>query len=529
MNRLSVVLASHVALGLAYACSRYIPFGIPTAILIPGLVLLFPGLLFIKLPRRLSWAYWAEAAAVSSGILLLALIGARLSGLHLSSWHAWVFLWFLLLVAMIARPGHVGQLGSRLIHALVGLDRRVVALFAVGFLVTYASAMWIVPPQQDQDMVIANPTYGYLQHGKPYGTETHFAFIFSKPPLYHLQVGACLLLLDWLEPAYFYWQSGRIVELRDEAHWAIKRFRKRDVECFDMNLGLVRATRLLPILYGAIAPLLLSHLALALGASATLALTAGFVYLTLPEVVIRAGYAGFTAPSTVLLALSALLLLGRQGRSSRALLLAGMLLALTNQKMLFVPALYAAYLVIQGKTGLFRALRQPWLWGVAMGTALWWTYGALVDWSTFLRDHVYYDFRDRFLFQDLSLGGAGAAWYPGIGGLWAEWARNLTPPLLLLGVAGVLWGVWKGGRLRFFSLWAVLGWILASVTDWRQTKHLMLTIVPMTGVAASMLSHLGKSMRRVIGVVVTLAIAYNLYVIVRLWNDFDWLSPSTIW
>ncbi len=299
-----------------------------------------------------------------------------------------------------------------------------------------------------------------------------------------------------------------------------------DVETFELHPDLVQATRFVTTFYAALAPVAIADLALSLGGSVVGAVVAAVAYLCLPEVFVRIGYAGFTTPSTVLLAAGAHLALGAGAFS--APFAAGMLVALLNQKTLFVLLLFALWRLFSLPSGITRAVREPWVLGALLGTALWWAYGASVDWSTFLRDHVYYDFRDRFLFQDMSLGIRGRGWYPGVGGLWIEWARNLSPVLFALGVLGVAWGATQPSNLRFLALWAITGWILGSVTDWRQTKHLMLTIVPMVVLGQLFVERHAKG-RRFGPALMAIASLYNLARIVKLWHDFDSLSPSTVW
>ena len=467
--------------------------------------------------------------AISSLAWIIWLVVIRVLGVHAKIDHAWIFIWLLQLYALIFRDQHLREWISQGVSTVRRIPVHAGILLVAGYLVTSFSAWEVVPPQQDQDMVIANPVYGYLQHGEPYGTETHFSYIFSKPPLLHLQAGISLLFLDYLEPAYFYSQSGRIVGFLDEIHWAVRRFRQRDVECFDINLDLVFATRAVTILMGSLIPLVIWSLALRLGARRDMAMLMGVTYLFLPEVFIRSGYAGFTTPSLFLMGLAAYFLSDHRKQDTPALFSVGMMMALTNQKMLFVPALFVLYSLCRGKDGFIVIARHPWLWGIAAGTAAWWAYGGIVDWSTFLRDHVYYDFRDRFLLQDVTLGYEGETWYPGIFGLWMEWVRNWTPPLFLLSVCGILWSLFRNHTLRFLALWAILGWILGSVTDWRQTKHLMLTMIPMCAALPVFASRLPPWVRRIFTLVLLLILFYNITVIVRVWRNFDSLPPSTVW
>lgn len=516
-----------IPLAAAWVSAHVAPFGITTAILVPFAVMAFPGMLFVRPRDGIGWAYWMTVSFCSTGILVGAIVLTRIAGLRMTTWGAWAFLAALTGVAWVVRRGHLMDLPARIHDALAAMPRWKAFLALAGLVFSHVSARWVVPPQQDQDMVIANPVYGYLQHGRPYGTETHFAYIFSKPPLLHLQAGATLLLIDRLEQASFYWQSGRIVELLGAPQWASRLYRRRDIESFELHPELIAGTRLLTTFYAAFAPVAIADLAVGLGGSPTAAVVTGLSYLFIPENFVRYGYAGFTTPSTVLLAVAALLVLGAAPGAAR--FHAGALMALLNHKVLFVPAVYAVWRAAGFRGGgIRRTLRDPWLWGVAAGTAVWWAYGATVDWSTFLRDHFYYDFRHRFLLQDLSLGGVGPGWYPGVGGLWREWARNLSPPLLALGIVGVAWGLTRPGPTRFLALWALAGWFLGSVTDWRQTKHLMLTIVPMAVTAQLAAERAGRWRCLVVAALMAAAL-HNGVRIVNLWRDFDSLRPSTIW
>lgn len=529
MNRPLLSIACHILLGGVYLLVRCFPIHAVSFLIVSVLVLFVPGLLLGSREERWTWSFLVKTMAISSAAWIVLLLVVRISGIHLKSDHAWVFIWALLLYTSVFRSGHIGGLFSQISTTVRSLPVSVILLLFMGYVVLSFSAWNVVPPQQDQDMVIANPVYGYLQHGKPFGTETHFSYIFSKPPLLHLQAGISLLFLDYVEPAYFYSQSGRIVGMLDEIQWAIRRFRQRDVECFDVNLDLVFATRAVTILLASLVPVLIYSIARRLGARKDMALLMGVSYLFMPEVFIRSGYAGFTAPSLLLLGLAAYFLSDQRKGEAATLFSVGLMMALTNQKMLFVPALFGLYVLCSRKNGIISVLRHPWLWGIAIGTGVWWAYGGAVDWSTFLRDHVYYDFRDRFLFQDVTLGYTGITWYPGISGLWMEWIRNWSPPLFVCVVGGILWGLTRAGTLRFFSLWAVLGWILGSVTDWRQTKHLMLTLIPMFVVVPVFASRFSSRVRRVFILVLLLTLFYNITVIVRVWRNFDSLPPSTVW
>jgi hypothetical protein len=83
--------------------------------------------------------------------------------------------------------------------------------------------------------------------------------------------------------------------------------------------------------------------------------------------------------------------------------------------------------------------------------------------------------------------------------------------------------------LANLGVWAILGWVLASITDWRQTKHLMLTIVPMAALGGLIVSSLGnRGKRLVLGLCLAAGIC-NVLRILQLLFNFDSLPPSTVW
>ncbi len=485
----------------------------------------------------------------STLLLLFGLIAARLLlsqvGLFHDSFTAWSF-WgaysFVMegiLIAAVLRKKNPR-------HVLKGVIGRRKALVALGttasiYLLTFWGATRVVPMQQDQDMVLVCPTDGIYSHLVPYGLETRFPYQFNKPPALYFFTGASVLLRGELGLARPFCTSGQnalpVFDLPARARKEIlAAMRDHDIKRFFKTPRLTASVRIATLGIAAILActfvLFLMERQLPMWVSALSTVTV----FSLPEMFIRSSYAGFTSITLLELLLLTWLYLRRNKQCrafSKALFFAATLLALTNHKaLLVVPAFAFADLIVCGRHASVLRTAKAWiiqLWrtgvvpGAVFGTLLYWLYGLSINFRIFLDDHVFYDFIDRFT-------RGFDATYPTLGQLWWQWLRNLSFVTLPIGMIFLFVLLARGPR-RFVVLgfWFALGSVLASVVDWKQTKHLMQVFLPVVMAPALCWNMVGKPIQRILLLLWIITLLINAYIIYRLALDFSFLPPSKVW
>jgi hypothetical protein len=176
--------------------------------------------------------------------------------------------------------------------------------------------------------------------------------------------------------------------------------------------------------------------------------------------------------------------------------------------------------------------------GFAAGTFTWWTYAALVDARTFIDDHLRMHIAHRILLNDVRLAVDPRRYAPSIPEVWLEFAAHTGYLLLPVGLLG--FAVWMFHRRRddggaVLLAWFLTGAVLYSLTDWRQTKHLMNQLAPLVAAAlvvawpvGGLLAQRGK--RKIFSWVATAALMaallINIAADVRLVADFSSLRIS---
>jgi hypothetical protein len=498
-------------------------------------VLILPGLGWSRLLVGSAWAdTLAVTLALSYAAVVLGALAHYAAGILPGPWSLLGWLWLVALIGQVLAVTRRRNLLPRLTPvAVVG------TLAVFGYF--YAGATRVVPPQQDQDLVVANPVYGYFKNLKPYGLETHFTFLFSKPSYLHLVAGSSICLWGDLSDTRPYYDRARLTEDGDCPRWKVDELRSEDAAQFATASRLLWSTRVTAVALASLVPVVLWGLCRRLGASARWAVLSGVLYVSFPEVFIRSSFAGFTMVGILFASLALLLSAARlqDGRHGTALFSAAALMAGSNQKaLLLVPAVLLHHLIGRIRSG---GLRRVWGWvaglitdpfflGVIVGWGSFCAYGMWADADTFVRDHLYYDFRDRFLFQDVRFGHLEGWWYPSIPEVWVEFSRNLSWVFLPMALLALLWLVPRVAKPEWVVVpWVLVGAVLGSVTDWRQTKHLMLILPALMVAWAVVWSRSPQVVRAVAFAAALLSIAWGLVVSARLWGNFASLPPSTIW
>jgi hypothetical protein len=124
--------------------------------------------------------------------------------------------------------------------------------------------------------------------------------------------------------------------------------------------------------------------------------------------------------------------------------------------------------------------------GFTLATFAWWAYGFVVDAPGFVRDHLRMHIAHRILLNDVRLAHDADRYAPSIPELWGELGRHTGTVFLVVAAVGIaLWLFTRGrdDRRAVLAAWCVCGSVLFSLTDWRQSKHLMNEVAPMVAAA----------------------------------------------
>jgi len=535
---------------------------------------------------RLLWV-----VVVSLVALLVVLAAMRLAGWSPCGGAAWNLAWLLMNVgigvniAVRGSPSFDIPLRDRFVWLAC-------PLFAGTYLLFYWGAVRVVPPMEDQDFDVLGCGYGLLAQFDPLLVSDHKTlYQFSHPPVAYWCTAGCFLYFDQLDYLKYYYEASlrarnaRLSIPFKPFDGTVSGLSKGTGEHLVTGVDgpdyivapeLSDGSRRVPVwllenallatyyeenprrLPARAANIFLAALTVALmcfwigrmGGGWTLAVLAPLAYATSPEIFVRSNYGGHFASSNfaVLLLLMAIECRpdGRRRTWWLTCLLAGGFLALVNHKLVLLPAAVVIFELIRsrrdsGRCRLVPALLHPVAVGFAAGTALFVIWGLSIDPAEFWQDHLRTHFFDRIVhYNPLGYGG-----YPSPAGLWIELARHTGYVLLPMGVGAMLLSLRSGGgpflsprsnqpgtssdaTRALWLLWFLLTAIVFSVVDWRQTKHLMPLMLPLS-LAPVRWAGAGRVRRIVVGLVFAALLAWNLWTIRALATDFDAFRISPIW
>jgi hypothetical protein len=272
------------------------------------------------------------------------------------------------------------------------------------------------------------------------------------------------------------------------------------------------------VLLGALAAALLAVLLTRIAGSRALGTLLALYWISLPESLVRGAYGGYfsVAVLTSLLVLAAL----AEDAVPRHLAGAGALAFVSEQKALLVPV---GWLVgAPGDAGWRR------LWpalGAGLALAAFVAYGLAVAGDAFvfefLKEHV-----ARRLMSGLGADGRG---YTSPWGLWAEFGAHYGVWLPIVGGLAVAAGLRHADPAVRAAAWAALiGAVVFTATDWRQTKHLAL-LVPPALVCLAALTPRTPGGRAFMSFAAALGVAWNVLHAAALLSSFDAIRPTPTW
>ena len=423
---------------------------------------------------------------------------------------------------------------------------RLVELFLLSVLlytVLYNSALHIVPPLEDQDSETQGTAYGLMHKLEPtMVTNRNTVYFFAHPLLLHFYIGSSFLLLDELDEVSYYYDSaleGEKTVGKTSERELLYEIWKRDFREFVANPHLL-ATRASNLFFSILIFYLLFLFLYSSTDSYLLSLSGPVLYFTFPEVFVRSSYGGYMAIENFSLLVIAYLFFFKdrfksdEKYNNAVFFLSGLFGGFASQKTLILVIAMAIHDFTFQDGNFYEkvraSLKNRIVQGVILGTILFWGYGLLLDSKGFIEDYLKQHMVYRFRLDDVRFTFSDKIWYPSIPDLWKEFSGHLGFPFLFVSVPLTVYTLFRIRRREsFFGLWFLAGAVLFSITDWRQTKHLMLIILPLI---IAMILHISKSRPWVkiafTGMLLFL-VYHNITVILKIAEDFTTISPTPIW
>jgi hypothetical protein len=436
----------------------------------------------------------------------------------------------------LAVAAGLALLGGAPLPFLRGRGRIAVPWPSLGTAVVAAAALaWfalaVVPPQEDQDMEMQATAHALATRQTPTTlTNRSTAYFFAHPPLLHFWQAGTFALSGRLSRVAYYDEAGRraargrFVEPPAEAPLARRPH-------YDEWKPLLRRflaepqlwpARQVTVLLAAVAAGLLAALAGSLSGSAAAGVAVAAVFVTFPDTLVRAAFAAYFAADVLL---SLVILDGLEDDPAReTTLLSSALAFLVDQKGLLVPAAWA--LAAPWAAGWKRLLP---LAGALIGAGAFLTYGLVVDAPTFLFDFVSEHVTRRLSGSDIRFAADAARFYPSIPELWTEYVGRY-------GLAFVAWAVLAVAvalrrprpAARAAAAAVLLGALVFSLVDWRQTRHLALLTAPAVIAIAGSWPR-SPLWRRAALIAAAALVARNLWAAWPLLSSFESLRPRAGW
>jgi hypothetical protein len=508
-------------------------FGVGPAVhVLGGLLEVLHGLAgaaLVTVVTGLGYAAWcAPSAAARLTVAPLFSVGAvvvvfgvlRILGLAPTVLPMAFGLFALGVLPLLRRPRH---------HAL-SLPWRAVApaVLALGALVVFA--LRVVPPLDDQDLEVQATASALARHGTPSTvTDRGTTYFFAHPPLLHVCTSAAFVLAGRLDRVADAEALARRAQERGPfAEPAPSAYPPPHYDLWQMLLERfftephLWPTRQVSVLLAALAVGWLVELGAALSGRSAVGVAVALVLASFPEFLVRGSYGGYFAITTfTLLAMVATL---EHSAPAWPAALAAALGALGDQKGLLVPV--AWLLAAPRRAGLARFVP---ILGAGLGLLAFSAWGLAIEAGAFVYDFVKVHVLRRLALADLRWAPGHGGWYPSISELWVEFAAHYGLVFTLAAGAASLSALRsESARVRMCGASVLLGAVVFSLTDWRQTKHLSLLAAPALLALAAACPGAPRG-RMAFLALLGLMIAVNLAKAWPLLADFSALLPSTIW
>jgi hypothetical protein len=395
---------------------------------------------------------------------------------------------------------------------------------------------------EDLDNEAQGTAYGLINHLKPYMvTNRRMIYYFAHPPLLHFYIGATSLFCGKLEELSYYYKAAKRAETQlgmKISEDDLEKIWLKNLKTF-FERPLLLSTRMPSIFFSALTGLTFIFFLKHFIHSYLILVMAPLLYFTLPEVFVRSCFAGYMAIDNFILLIMAYLSITHTKESkgphlNYLFVLSGCFAALADQKTLIFPLALLCTIMIERGTGIIGRLKSafshPLIVGFAIGIAIYFAYGIWVDAKTFIDDQVMWHFIDRFRLGDIRMTHSSEIWYPSIMEVWREFGHNLGYYFLFIGAITAIYSLKnKQDKISLLGYWFLIGAVLFSLTDWRQTRHFMLIIPPMIICTLLFLDKMESRIKYPLIGLLALTIIRNTWVILKLAEDFETIKPTPIW
>ncbi|TAN59455.1 hypothetical protein EPN16_07145 [bacterium] len=293
-------------------------------------------------------------------------------------------------------------------------------------------------------------------------------------------------------------------------------------------------TRMPNLLFSALAAMVFFYLTFHLTKSWQLSLLGTFVFFTLPQVfILSAAGLDIALTNFLLISLAYGYITFRKFNVGESLTLfsIGLLSAWATQVAVILPMAVIAreYLLYLKSPRIKQILGSPAVTGFICGTVLFWIYGMIIDSSTFFLDHIRYHIWDR-IFHINSLGYGS---YPSIYDLWKRFAYELGYPLFFLGAGSLLVSLLKAKiidvRETVLSFWSLIGAIVFSIVDWKDSAHLVFVIPALIIVVCIFVSRQKFNIKLWLILILFYAVFRNIWFIFKISENFQLIEPPGGW
>lgn len=406
------------------------------------------------------------------------------------------------------------------------------AVAAVAFAVFSSAALWLVPPLEDHDMEVRGTAWGLVTEGKPYFMTNREIFLpMAHPILEHVLVAESLVATGDVAATRPSYDSAKRAEAAREqgrvfdgmAAW------KADYDELLRRPALAGA-RAPVVLLSVLVVVLLADLVTRLSGSLGAGLAGAGVWLAFPETIVRSAYAGYFSPAVFAMLVAACLFSGRREHLPRWLAGAGALMALVDHKTIVFAMPVAGWFLLRSIRRPLRTDRRAVALALGFGiaTLAWWSYGFAVDARSFVQDHLRMHFAHRLLLDDWRLLPGGDRYAPSMLELWRDFSANTGWLFLPVALVAAVLALKRKDDDRFpvLGVWALVHMVAFTLTNWRQTKHLMNGLAPLVALAVVAAWPLARprALRNLAAAALAVALLVNVATDVRLVRDFRSLT-----
>jgi hypothetical protein len=484
--RRALALNAALALAAAAAGSAWVP-GELRMLGAALVVLAIPGVAWLGMVGRIPLSPVRASFAIVAISSASAAAGLALGALAAPPPHPWVFLaWTLAVTNLGLAVAGKASFDPRARWRLLG------AVALLGFFATAAAALRLVPPLEDHDMEVRGTAYGLVSDLKPYFTSNREIYLpMSHPLLFNALVAQSLVVTGELEAVRPSYDSARRAEAAERAGetfaWDVAW--RADYDAFLATPALC-GTRAPSALFAALVLALIAEALLRATGSPAAAGFGALLYLTAPETIVRNAYAGYFSETVFAMLAAALILADDEIPGLPAwCAAAGAFMAVIDHKTVVFVVAIGAWAVARSflRRERLTAARRGWCSASAPGR---WP-GGLTGCGSVRAPS------SRITCASISRTGSCSTTCASLPttstatprrspNLWREFAAHtgwLLIPVALVAAAAAL--IRKDGLPSTLALWFLAGAVAFSLTDWRQTKHLMNGLAPMVVLAVA--------------------------------------------